>query len=66
MFMSLQPGIRKGNVRAVEVGIKVLDHTARINAYNAPQKHELTGKDGSPLTIVQWLDTLGEIPDDAV
>jgi len=66
MFMSLQPGIRKGNVRAVEVGIKVLDHTARINGYNAPQKHELTGKDGSPLTIVQWLDTLGEIPDDAV
>ena len=64
--MSLQPGIRKGNVRAVEVGIKVLDHTARINGYNAPQKHELTGKDGSPLTIVQWLDTLGEIPDDAV
>ena len=29
LFLNLQPSIRKGNVRAVEVGIKVLDHTAR-------------------------------------
>jgi hypothetical protein len=44
--MNLQPSIRKGNPRAVEVGIKVLDHVARINGYAAPQKHELTGEDG--------------------
>jgi hypothetical protein len=64
MFMSLQPGIRKGNTRSVEVGIKVLDHTARINGYAAPQRHELTGKDGKPLTLVQLLEAVGPIQDE--
>jgi hypothetical protein len=61
LFMNLQPAIRKGNARAVEVGIKVLDHTAKINGYGAPQKHELTGKDGKPLTLVQLLEAIGPI-----
>ena len=64
LFMNLQPSIRKGNVRAVEVGIKVLDHSARINGYAAPQKHELTGKDGKPLTLVQLLEAIGPISDE--
>ena len=64
MFLNLQPGIRKGNARAIEVGIKVLDHTAKINGYAAPQRHELTGKDGKPLTLVQLLDAIGDIPDE--
>jgi hypothetical protein len=64
LFMNLQPGIRKGNARSVEVGIKVLDHTARINGYAAPQRHELTGKDGKPLTLVQLLEAVGPIPDE--
>jgi hypothetical protein len=62
MFFNLQPGIRKGNLRAVEVGIRLLDHTAKINGYAAPQKHELTGKDGKPLTLVQLLEAIGPIP----
>jgi hypothetical protein len=33
MLMNLQPGIRKGNARAIEVGVKVLDHEAKINNY---------------------------------
>jgi hypothetical protein len=64
MFFNLQPGIRKGNVRAIEVGIKVLDHSAKINGHAAPQRHELTGKDGKPLTLVQLLDAVGEIGDE--
>jgi hypothetical protein len=64
MFMNLQPGIRKGNPRAVEVGIKVLDHSARINGYAAPQRHELTGKDGRPLNLVQLLEAVGPIPNE--
>jgi len=64
MFMNLQPGIRKGNPRAVEVGIKLLDHAARINGYAAPQRHELTGKDGKPLTLVQLLEAVGPIQDE--
>jgi len=64
MFMNLQPGIRKGNPRAVEAGIKVLRHSAQINGYAAPQRHELTGKDGTPLTLVQLLEAVGPISDD--
>jgi hypothetical protein len=64
MFLNLQPGIRKGNARAIEVGIRVLDHTAKINGYAAPQRHELTGKDGKPLTLVQLLDAIGDMPDE--
>jgi hypothetical protein len=31
MFANLQPAIRKGNPKAIQVGIGVLDHTAKIN-----------------------------------
>ena len=64
MFLNLQPGIRKGNVRAIEVGIKVLDHSAKINGHAAPQRHELTGRNGTPLTLVHLLDAVGEIGDE--
>jgi hypothetical protein len=51
MFLSLQPGIRKGDPRSVEVGVKVLVHKAEINGYKAPAKVEMTGKQGGPLAI---------------
>jgi hypothetical protein len=51
MFLSLQPGIRKGDPRSVEVGVKVLAHKAEINGYQAPAKIEMTGKEGGPLAI---------------
>jgi hypothetical protein len=61
MFFNLQPAIRKGKERAVEAGIKLLDHSARINGYTAPQRHELTGKDGRPLTLVQLIEAVGPL-----
>lgn len=64
MFMNLQTAIRKGDPRAIEVGVKLLDHSARINGYAAPQRHELTGKDGRPLTLLQILKVIGPIPDE--
>src|ERR1700693_2466926 len=64
MFLNLQPGIRKGNVRAIEVGIKVLEHSAKMNGHNAPQRHEVTGKDGRPITLIQILDAMEELPDE--
>ena len=64
MFMNLQPAIRKGSALAIETGIKVLDHAAKINGYAAPQRHELTGKDGRPITLVQLLDAVGPITDE--
>jgi len=63
MWMNLQPGIRKGNTRSIEVGVKVLGHRARISGLAAPEKHEVTGKDGKPLTMLQVLQVLGPIPD---
>lgn len=42
----------------------VLRHTAQINGYGAPQRHELTGKDGKPLTLVQLLEAMGPIADE--
>jgi hypothetical protein len=65
MFLSLQPGIRKGNPRAIEAGVKVLRHTAQINGYAAPERHEFTGKDGKPLTLVQLLEAIGPIDEEA-
>ncbi|MGD0290594.1 MAG: hypothetical protein ABSC63_13175 [Candidatus Binataceae bacterium] len=64
MFMNLQPVIRKGNPRAIEVGVKLLDHTAKIQGYASPQRHELTGKDGQPLTLLQVLKVIGPISDE--
>jgi hypothetical protein len=64
MFLHLQPAIRKGKERAVEVGIKLLDHSAKINGYAAPQRHELTGKDGKPLTLVQLIEAVGPLNDE--
>jgi hypothetical protein len=64
MYMNLQPAMRKGSARAIEVGVKVLGHRARVNGYGAPQRHELTGKDGKPLTLVQLLEAIGPIDED--
>jgi hypothetical protein len=51
-------------VRSIEAGIKVLVHTTKVNGYAAPNRHELTGKDGKPLTLVQLLDAIGPITDE--
>ena len=51
MFLSLQAGIRKGDPRSIEVGVKVLAHKAEINGYKAPARVEMTGKDGGSLSV---------------
>jgi hypothetical protein len=56
MFMNLQPAIRKGYARAIDTGIRLLDHSARINGYAAPRRHELTGKDGNSVTVTPKMD----------
>src|SRR2546428_13626083 len=38
MLMNLQPAIRKGNPRAIEAGIKALDHPVTINGYGTSRK----------------------------
>jgi len=43
MLLSLQPGIRQGDPRSVEVAVKVLAHKAEINGYKAPARVEMSG-----------------------
>ena len=72
MFLSLQPGMRKGDARSIEVGVRVLVHKADLNGYRAPAKlevagkQEMTGKGGGALTLEivrQFLDATD--PEDA-
>ena len=37
MYLNLQTGIRKGNLRAIEVGIKVLEHSAKMSGHRETQ-----------------------------
>jgi hypothetical protein len=54
MFFALQAGIRKGDPKSVDVGVRVLEHKARINSYMAPSRFELAGKDGViPIRLFQ-------------
>src|SRR5216684_4075779 len=43
MFLSLQAGIRRGDPRSIEVGVKVLAHEAEISGYKSPARVEMTG-----------------------
>ena len=43
MFLSLQQGIRQGDPRSIEVGVRVLALKAEINGYKAPGRAEMTG-----------------------
>ena len=43
MFLSLQAGIRQGDPRSIEVGVKVLTHKAEMNGYKAPARVDMTG-----------------------
>ena len=43
MFLSLQAGIRKGDPRSIEVGVKVLVQKAEMNGYKAPARVDMTG-----------------------
>ena len=43
MFLSLQAGIRQGDPRSIEVGVKVLTHKAEMNGYKAPARVDMAG-----------------------
>lgn len=54
MFLALQTGIRKGDTKSIEAGVRVLVHRAKINGYVAPSKLEVTGAAGAiPITVFQ-------------
>jgi hypothetical protein len=49
LLFSLRGGIDRGEPRAVEAAIRVLSHRARLNGYLAPERHEVSGRDGGPI-----------------
>jgi hypothetical protein len=50
-LLSLQPGIRKGDPRSIEVGVKVLAYKAEINGYKAPAKVEMTAETSGVMSL---------------
>jgi hypothetical protein len=42
--MNLRPAMRKGSPRAIEVGVKVREHMAKVNASVTAQQHEVVVK----------------------
>lgn len=56
MLLSLQPGIRQGDPRSVEVGIRVLVHKAELNGYKAPTRVDMTGTQLNVLVEQQSAD----------
>ena len=51
LFFSLQPGIKRGNTKAIEAGVRVLTLKAKIIGYEAPTKIELLGNSAAPIPI---------------
>ena len=61
MLLSLQPGIRQGDPRAIEVGVKVLIHKAEINGYKAPAKVEMTNDARIKVELQQQAQMLSDL-----
>jgi hypothetical protein len=66
MYLALQPGMRKGDPRSIEVAVKVLVHKSEINGYKAPAMVEMTGKQGGPLAIETFRKLCEEAEDEGV
>jgi hypothetical protein len=54
MLFALQPGLRRGDPRSVEAGVKVLSLKAKLLGLEHPKKMEVTGNEGGPLTIAAF------------
>jgi hypothetical protein len=51
MFLSLQPGIKKGDPKAIDAGVRVLTLKAKVVGYEAPTKVELLGNPTARIPI---------------
>jgi hypothetical protein len=63
MLMNLQPAMRKGNPRAIEVGVKVLEHQEKINAYAAPRRKTPLDDQDDRISIAAVRRILGDDDD---
>ena len=63
MFFSLRTTIRRGDAKAVDAGVRVLAHKAKLNGYEAPRSIELGGKEGRGISVTmiqEVVDALDE------
>ena len=44
MFLSLQAGIRQGDPRSIQAGVRVLVHKAEMNGYKTPARVDMAGR----------------------
>jgi hypothetical protein len=44
MFLSLQAGIRQGDPRSIQAGVRVLAHKSEMNGYKTPARVDMTGR----------------------
>lgn len=51
LLEALAPGIDRGDPKSIAVANQIQQHRAKILGLNAPQKQELTGKNGSPIQV---------------
>jgi len=61
MLAGLWPAATSGDVSAVNAALRVSERRARLLGLDAPQRAELTGADGGPLTFLEvaraWAST---------
>ena len=57
MLRNLWPAIEAGDPQAIAVGIRLLDHSVKVNGYAAPQRHECSSAAFDPdgRMTIQWL-----------
>lgn len=58
------PKAIKGDLRAIDRVLKIMERRAKLYGLDAPQKRELTGKDGTPLGGGGLASLLAEAQDD--
>jgi hypothetical protein len=51
MWARLQPGMRKGDVRSIEAGIRVMERKARLLGLDMPTKVAMTDPDGQGIPL---------------
>lgn len=65
MLRAIWPKIKRGDLGAVEKGVKILARYSALFGLDAPTKNEVTGKDGKPIELTQtYLDIVRSAKDD--
>jgi hypothetical protein len=61
----LLPKVRRGQLHATEVLLKLLARRAKMMGLDSPERHEWTGKDGGPIQTKSEIDISRLEPEDA-